>query len=139
MNESVRLEDRLAIWDVKARYCRFLDSKQWDSFAGLFTDDAILDVVDAGGPPAVQGRDNVLALVKVSVETAKTAHQVHNPEIAFDGETAEVIWAMQDRVVYAEGHGLVGYGHYTERYRKQGGVWKIAHLKLTRLHVDLTD
>jgi len=52
---------------------------------------------------------------------------------------ADVIWAMQDRVVYAEGHGLVGYGHYTERYRKQGGVWKIAHLKLTRLHVDLTD
>jgi len=65
-------------------------------------------------------------------------HQVHSPEIEVQGSSAKVLWAMQDRVAYEDGKGLVGYGHYTERYEKRDGRWRIASLKLTRLHVDAT-
>jgi hypothetical protein len=83
-------------------------------------------------------------IVRSAVETAATAHQVHSPEIVLDGDTAQVIWAMQDRVVwgpdrkFADGNiGHTGYGHYHERYvRGADGRWRIAQTILTRLHVD---
>lgn len=132
------ISDRDAICEVKARYCRLLDTKQWDAWAELFTEDLVMDTSEAGGPPPVIGRDAAIRMVRQSIETARTAHQVHTPEINLAGDRAEVIWAMQDRVVFDSGHGLVGYGHYTETYVKRDGVWKVSHSKLTRLHVDLT-
>jgi hypothetical protein len=86
----------------------------------------------------VTGRAAAIGMVRETIETARTAHQVHTPEIVISGDAAEAIWAMQDRVVFANGHGLVGYGHYIETYVKRGGQWKIASSKLTRLHLDLT-
>jgi len=130
--------DWVAITETKARYCRFLDTKQWDAWAGVFTEDLMLDTSQAGGPPPIIGRDEAIAMVRQSIETAKTAHQVHNPEITIYGDRAEVIWAMQDRVVFESGHGLSGYGHYTETYVKQDGQWRISRSKLTRLHLDMS-
>ncbi|MFT3965615.1 MAG: nuclear transport factor 2 family protein [Sphingobium sp.] len=138
MTTATDHDDRIAISEVKARYCRFLDTKQWDAWGALFTEDFVLDTSAAGGPAPIIGRDAAVATVRRSIETARTAHQVHTPEIAIDGDTADAIWAMQDRVVFDNGHGLVGYGHYTERYVKQGGQWRIASSKLTRLHLDRT-
>jgi len=132
------ISDRVAICEVKARYCRFLDMKQWDAWTDLFTEDFVLDTSEAGGPPPVTGRGAAIKMVRQSIETARTAHQVHMPEIVITGDAAEVIWAMQDRVVFENGNGLVGYGHYTETYVKRSGQWKIARSKLTRLHLDLT-
>lgn len=130
-------EDWVAITETKARYCRFLDTKQWDAWATVFTEDLVLDTSEAGGGSAITGRAAAIAMVRQSIETATTAHHVHNPEIAIDGARAEVIWAMQDRVLFDSGHGLTGYGHYTETYVKQDGQWRIARLKLTRLHIDM--
>src|ERR1700733_12215398 len=32
---------------------------------------------------------------------------------------------------------IPGYGHYHERWARRNGQWKIAALKLTRLHIDV--
>ncbi|MCS5626494.1 MAG: nuclear transport factor 2 family protein, partial [Planctomycetes bacterium] len=48
-------------------------------------------------------------------------------------ETARGIWSMFDRVDHPS-YLLIGYGHYTEQYRKESGEWRIAELVLTRLH-----
>ena len=132
------LSDRDAICELKARYCRFLDTKQWDAWAGLFTEDLVLDTSEAGGPPPIAGRAEAIAMVRQNIETAQTAHQVHTPEVTITGDSAEGIWAMQDRVIWQEGHAVTGYGHYTETYVKRGGEWKIAKSKLTRLILDFT-
>lgn len=87
---------------------------------------------------AVIGRDAAVAMVRQSIETVRTADQIHLPEIAIDGDAAEAIWAMQDRLVFENGHGMAGYDHYAETYAKQGGTWKIARSKLTRLLVEAT-
>ena len=130
------IADRIAICELKARYCRLLDTKQWDAWADLFTEDFMLDTSEAGGPPPIAGREAAIASVRAFIEMARTVHQVHAPEISIDGDRAHGIWAMQDRVVLDAGASLTGYGHYTESYVKRDGTWRIATSKLTRLLID---
>jgi hypothetical protein len=130
---------------VKARYCRFLDTKDWAGLADLFTEDASLDVREDTGSEPFIGREALMVPIRHAVIDARTAHQVHSPEITLTGaDSAQAIWAMQDRVVWSEGksplpgvRSITGYGHYHERYVRRDGVWRIASLKLTRLYVEM--
>jgi hypothetical protein len=130
---------------VKARYCRFLDTKDWEGLAGLFTEDAVLDVREDTGMAPFVGRDRLIEQIRLAVIHAKSAHQVHAPEIKLVGpDEASVIWAMHDRVVWDEGQSpipgvksITGFGHYHERYVRRAGAWQIASLKLTRLYVEM--
>jgi ketosteroid isomerase-like protein len=139
------MTDHQAIQSLKARYCRLLDTKDWAAFADLFTEDAILDVTADTCQPPYHGRDALIATIEAAVANARTAHQVHSPEIILTGDTAQAIWAMQDRVIWDPGHspippstGITGYGHYHECYRRGGdGTWRIASLTLTRLIVEM--
>ncbi|KPF84095.1 nuclear transport factor 2 family protein [Novosphingobium sp. AAP93] len=134
-----------AIREVKARYCRLLDTKDWDGFAALFTADAVMDVREDTGNPPLSGIPEIVAQVRFAVDDAATSHQVHTPEIVLDSaERARGIWAMQDRVVWQPGKSpipgavsITGYGQYHESYRLEGGTWKIAALRLSRFHVDV--
>ena len=138
-------DDWRAICETKARYCRCMDTKDWAGWADVFTEDLVLDTSPAGGY-RIEGRDKVIAMVRGSIGTAKTAHQVHNPEITFaeDGQSASVIWAMQDRVEMGEERrtalgetGHTGYGHYRETYvRCSDGKWRISETQLSYLHYD---
>jgi ketosteroid isomerase-like protein len=141
------MTDHEAIKSLKARYCRLLDTKDWLGFTDLFADDAILDVTaDTGQPPFV-GQAAVISTIQVAVINARTAHQVHSPEIEINGNGATAIWAMQDRVIWDSGcspipptTGITGYGHYHETYRRsEDGIWRIASLTLTRLIVEKDD
>ena len=138
-----QIDDYLAISEVKARYCRLLDTKDWQGWGDLFTDDIELDTRPSGGT-LTSGREEMLRVVSGSLEGASTAHQVHSPEMRIEGDTAQVIWAMQDRVKWPADKaakmgnaGLTGYGHYHERYVRQDGRWRIAAQTLTRLHMDV--
>lgn len=130
---------------VKARYCRLLDTKDWQGFAALFTDDAVMDVREDTGNPPITGIAAIVAQVRFAVDHAATSHQVHSGEITIDSPGAAYgVWAMQDRVVWQPGKSpvpgvtsITGYGQYHESYRCEGGVWKIAALRLSRFHVDM--
>lgn len=134
-----------AIRDVKARYCRFLDTKDWAGFSKLFTDDAVMDVREDTGNPPITGIAGIVAQVRFAVDEAASSHQVHTPEITLEGpDQARGVWAMQDRVVWQAGKSpipgvdsITGYGQYHESYRCEDGVWKIAALRLSRFHVDM--
>ena len=94
-------DDYVAISQVKARYCRFLDGKDWDAYTDLFTEDFVLDTSPAGGSAPIKGREAAVKSIRAAVEHAKTAHQVHAPEMTIEGDVAHVIWAMQDRVIWS--------------------------------------
>jgi len=127
--------DWLAICNVKARYCRLLDTKDWAAWGDQFTEDCVLDTTASGGP-VYNGRAEIVSGVSTSLTGAQTAHQVHSPEITINGDTASAVWAMQDRVIWS-GMALTGYGHYLEDYRRCGdGQWRIARQSLTRLIVE---
>lgn len=144
MDIADRLSTLEDIRNVKARYCRFLDTKDWESLANLFTADAILDVREDTGLAPIHSRAALIEQIRIAVIDAKTAHQVHTPEITLISEhVASAIWAMQDRVVWSPGKSplpgiasITGFGHYHERYVRQDGVWKIAALRLVRLYVE---
>ncbi|MCI4592344.1 nuclear transport factor 2 family protein [Sphingobium sp. BYY-5] len=128
--------DWVSIANLKARYCRLLDLKEWSAFADLFTEDVLLDTSASGGP-RLAGREAVVAMVRQSIEAARTVHQVHMPEITVEQDQASAIWPMQDRLVWPDGRTLTGFGHYHERYRRQAGGWKIAESRLTRLMLEM--
>lgn len=138
MNTLEKLEAWMALSEAKARYCRMLDTKDWAGFAALMTEDFALDVSEGSEIPVITGREAAVKQIQSSILTAKTAHQVHSPEIELDGDEARVIWAMQDRVVWGvDRPSIVGYGHYHERWVRHAGEWKLAALRLTRLHMDI--
>jgi hypothetical protein len=135
-----------AIEITKARYCRLMDTKRWTEWGMLFTNDATLDVSEdvtpEMGPQVLHGRAAIVAQVRGVVDTARTTHQVHSPEINLtSASTATGIWAMHDVVVWPEGavrpvpglNSLTGFGHYHETYELAGGEWRIATLRLSRL------
>jgi len=132
MPDNTHFADWLAICNLKASYCRLLDTKDWEGWAQLFTEDVVVDVTGSGGT-VEHGRDAFVASVRGSIETTRTAHQVHSPEITIDGDSATAVWAMQDRLIWGEGRTMTGFGHYHERYVKREGRWYIAEQKLTRL------
>ena len=122
LTDLAKIEAYIAISEVKARYCRTLDTTDWAGYADVFTEDAELDTRPAGGS-LTHGRDAVVSIFRSAVETATTAHQVHSPEITLNGDTADVIWVMQDRVEWGADRrpimgnsGHTGYGHYHEQY-----------------------
>jgi len=133
-------DDARACWELvgaKARYCRLLDGKEWLALAELFCHDVTFDLtdVDPAAVPVV-GRSNVIAAIEAAVQGAKTAHQVHAPEIDLSDTGAQVIWAVQERVVWEGGSSLTAYGHYHEQWIRSGGDWKIAALRLTHSIMD---
>lgn len=129
--------DWIEIGELKARYCRLMDMKDWVGYADCFTEDYVLDVSGEGGMQPVEGREAAIASVRGFIEEAVTVHQVHSPEITIMQDEATGIWAMQDRVIFPGGLSISGFGHYHEQYVKQDGRWRISRLRLSRLHIDI--
>lgn len=128
-----------AIKQLKARYCRHLDAKDWAAWRSLFTDDFLSDTSQAGGK-LIRGADDFVAFTRRGIgrPAQATAHQVHAPEIELTSPTtARGVWALQDVVRFGPGVTLVGYGHYHETYRNVAGHWLIKSSTLTRLREDI--
>jgi len=128
-----------SIKQLKARYCRYLDTKDWAAWRSLFTDDFVSDTAEAGGK-LIAGADDFVAFTRNNIGRPgqATAHQVHAPEIELTSPTtARGVWALQDVVRFSPGVTLVGYGHYHETYENIAGKWFIKSSKLTRLREDI--
>jgi len=134
---SQRLLALESIKQLKARYCRLLDTQKWPELRELFTADAVIEFEFP--EMRFSNADEFVALSIEALEGACTVHHVHSPEIELlSDESARGIWAMDDLVERpgADASSWHGYGNYHEEYRCVGGGWKIASLRLTRLRVD---
>jgi len=132
------MNDWVAICELKARYCRLLETKDWDA-CGLFTEDFVSDTSEAAGK-FIEGADKFVAFVRgrLGKSSQVTAHQVHNPEIELtSATTATGIWALEDVVRINMLINVNGRGHYHETYEKIDGRWYIKSSKLTRLREDI--
>jgi uncharacterized protein (TIGR02246 family) len=130
------VDDIEAIRQLKARYFRTMDTKDWDGMRDVFTDDVVIDTSDAGGS-IVSGVDEFMTFLREALGGAVTVHQGHMPEIDVTSETtATGIWALNDIVIWPNGMRLDGYGHYHETYEKGADGWRITSSRLTRLHTD---
>jgi SnoaL-like domain len=138
------MDDIEAIRQLKARYFRTMDTKDWDGMRQVFTDGVVMDTSEAGGS-LITGADEFMAFLSETLAEVVTVHHGHMPEIDVTGPTtATGIWALQDLLIWPSGLRLLGFGHYHETYEKipgesAAGEWRIASSKLTRLHMDFTD
>ena len=103
----------------------------------------MLEVQEDGSEP-FEGREAALAKIRLSLEVAKTAHQIHFSEIEIEGNEAHVVTPMLGRLVWGSGNSpvpgvasLTVFGHYHERFVRVNGAWLIAEMKLTLLQVDM--
>ena len=144
MTDVERLLAVEEIKKLKARYYRWMDTKQWPGWQDVFTADAVMDVSEerlpggAEATPMITGRDKIISFVSKVLEGVVTVHHGHMPEIEVTSDTtARGIWSMEDKLRWPDGKTTMhGYGHYHETYEKVGGKWLIKTLKLTRLRVD---
>jgi uncharacterized protein (TIGR02246 family) len=130
-------DDVEAIKQLKARYFRLMDTKDWDGFGDVFAPDVEIDTsIDGGG--VVNGRDEFVSFLRGVIGDVITVHHGHMPEITVTSPTtATGTWALEDQLWWPEGSPLRhmhGFGHYHETYEKTGGTWRIKTLRLTRLH-----
>jgi uncharacterized protein (TIGR02246 family) len=132
------VDDVEAIKQLKARYFRTMDTKDWAGMRQLFTDDVVMDTTDSGGG-VVTGADAFLEFLRQTLADAVTVHPGHMPEIELTSPTtATGIWALHDVIVWPDGTRLDGDGHYHETYEQVRGRWQITSSTLTRLRMDFT-
>jgi len=130
------VDDLEAIKQLKARYCRTMDTKDWVAMREVFTDDVTVTGTGSGGR-VTRGADEFMAFLVKLIGEVSTVHHCHTPEIEITSPTSATgIWAMEDMLRFPDGRELHGYGHYHETYEKLDGRWRIASLDLIRLRVD---
>lgn len=147
MTDLERLLAIEAIRQLKARYFRFMDTKDWSALPTVFAPDAQMDMRGETGDDSglIDGGPQIAAFMRASVEHLVTVHHGHTPEIELLSATsARGLWAMEDKLWKPEGskstlpfNALHGYGHYHETYSKIGDQWLIQTTRLSRLRLDL--
>jgi hypothetical protein len=143
------------IKQLKARYFRYMDTKDWIGLRTVFSHDAVFDAraaldLDGGGAAAdpgsesdswvYQGGDTITEFVREAISGRRTVHHGHGHEIEIVSATeAHGVIAMEDKVWdLATGAPILhGSGHYYETYCVEDGTWRIQTSRLTRLHLKL--
>jgi hypothetical protein len=137
VTELAELYDLEQLRQLKYRYLRHLDLKEWDQLERLFTPDATATYAD--GAYACNNRDQIIEFLReVLGPTMVTMHQCHHPELKVRGNRAIGRWYLQDTVHMME-HRLTleGSAFYEDRYLRTDSGWRIAHTGYRRV-VDRT-
>jgi hypothetical protein len=147
VDAAARLAAIEEIKQLKARYFRCMDTKDWSGFAQVFAADAIMDMSaemrdgQTEGDGITRGNEAIAEFVRGAVDPVTTVHHGHMPEIALTSDTtATGIWAMEDKLRWPDGapiRTLHGYGHYHETYTRTADGWRIQSTRLTRLRIDV--
>jgi hypothetical protein len=136
------------IEQLKYRYLRTLDLKDWDGFAEVFEPDA---VGSYGAGLEFGSAAEIVSFMKESLgPDIITVHQVHHPEIVLSapgdsgseagpvdaGRTARGTWMLMDRVI-AVSHGVLidGASVYRDEYRcGSDGRWRFTRTGYERIY-----
>lgn len=125
-------EDLEAIKQLKYRYLRTLDTKQWEDFEACFLPAATADYNGL----VFDDRDALVSFMRENMGPGMlTLHQVHHPEIAVDGDTATARWYLQDKVIIEEFRFMLeGAAFYEDRYRRTPEGWLVEHTGYRRTY-----
>ena len=118
---------------LKYRYLRALDLKEWDEFADTLMPDA---TAHYGDRASFSGRDAIVEFMRQSVGPGIiTVHHCHHPELQVDGDRATGRWALQDTVIITDHRTVLrGAAFYEDQYVRDGDVWRIQHTGYERLY-----
>ncbi len=126
-----KLEDIEEIKQLKHRYCAACDdSFDADAIASVFTEDAVWDGGDFG---KLNGREEIRGFFQDADKRMPFAvHNVLNPIIEVNGDTAKGTWYLFQTCTFAEGNRAIwGAARYDDEYVRRDGKWMIHRLKVT--------
>ena len=137
--EVQRLKDVQAIKELKSKYFRALDTKNWDELETTMTPN--ISTAYSNGKLVFHGPKEITNYFKESMpDTEITLHQGHNPVIWFESDTvAYGKWYLQDNLIFAEGNPycgtqIQGSAIYTDKYVKVDGEWLIEDTGYLRVY-----
>jgi hypothetical protein len=144
MTTQDQLTDIEDLKQVMARYARYGDTKNWEEFRKLFTEDAVFsfeampratkDEPQSG--TFTEGRDAYIGGMGEMLKGVQTCHNMYLPDITITGPTtATVTWGLHD-LVKLPTCVFNGYGHIHQDYVKVDGQWKITKSHTSRLFVE---
>lgn len=141
---STDIERLLAVEEIKqlkARYLRAVDTKDWDLLAQVFAPDAVSGPNERGD--VTEGREKIVDRLRGALGAVTTVSHAHSPEIDITSPSAATgVWVQEDQLwgFPAGTSGTMhGYGHYHDTYVRTADGWRIAATRLTRLRVETTD
>lgn len=124
-----RIEDIEAIKQLKARYCEICDDMHNpDRITSLFVADAIWESADFG---KAQGHEAIRKLFQdFQAMFSFSQHNITNPIIEVDGDSATAIWYILGPWTNTEGGKEIWMtARYDDDYVKVDGEWKYQHLR----------
>jgi len=121
-----RIEDELAIGQLRARYCHLLDDRKWPEFVDLFTEDGLFC-----GLKEVQGRDALLRFFQDFAEATEDFwHFCTNGTVEIEGDTARGRISLEYLSV-TDGVSYVSAGHYDDVMVRVDGRWRFRSRHIT--------
>ena len=146
MDAITKLVETEAIKQLKARYQRAVDTKDWDLMRSVLAPNA--RSVYSDGKHDYQGREAIVEFLSAPRGLGNTEiqsmHHAHTPEIEITSETtAKGKWYLEDFVLSAiPSHGapngtvMHGTGIYIDEYVKLDGEWHIQQTGYERIFED---
>ena len=130
-----RLEDRMEIAELRARYCQYYDHGRVDDFMTLFAPDALLELGPMGIP---HGTDEIRAAVveaqKVSSGPGQFIRHFNPPGTTDFVDDDHAVGASHLLFQLGGEPDLTGAGTYYDEYVKLDGDWRFAARHLTFLY-----
>jgi hypothetical protein len=132
------LRDRAEILDALYRFGLGQDLKDRELFASAFETSAELDFRPAatkwgGRPPLMSGRDTIVTtILGMLTGRVDTTHQVTNPRIAIDGDTARLTALVEAQHLLAADHGTFALlkNPYDVDLVRDGERWVIRRIRI---------
>ncbi|KGE04973.1 nuclear transport factor 2 family protein [Pseudohaliea rubra] len=121
-----RLEDRIAIEELIARYGLVMDDRDMDAMPGLFTAD--VRILSRDGVMDARGRDAAMALYQGRFEVlGPSNHFTHDRIITFSDDADEATGIVLSHAeMQRKGQPMLAAIRYSDRYRREEGAWRIA-------------
>ncbi|WP_026918840.1 nuclear transport factor 2 family protein [Gordonia shandongensis] len=118
------------IEELKYRYLRAVDTRDWTALADTLTEDVVTDYGTSLGGRTLSftGRDAVIDYLSTAMSgTLIIEHRVDHPILRIDGDSATGSWYLQDRVLVPD-HDvmIVGAAFFRDEYRRTDGGWRIS-------------
>jgi len=123
------------IKQLKARYCRLLDERNWDEWAALFSPGIEL-VIESDPRQHLRGRDEVVRSVSSSLAGLVSVHHVHGADVVLHGErTAVGTWQVYSAGAAETAPGQFthqSFGYYRDELELTDGLWRFTRVSLRR-------
>jgi len=124
------IEDREAIRELTAMYCKCVVQGDVEGIVDLFTPDGVME----SGETNVGGHEALLAMYRVAMSDLRPLPCVHNHIIEIDGDHARGTCTLELRGV-SDGTSQIGAGHYEDEFQRLDGRWKFSHRNLILYHM----